>query len=282
MRVLSWNVAHNDDMWKKLDELRAQEHFDIALLQEAKPPSDVSDDRTIVPDPANHELWKTVLPGLPREWRTAIASWKPLQITPIEAAPLHLVSEEDADRLPESYPGAFTAVRVAGTALVSVYGAWEHLPGSHGSYSIAAVHRTISDLTRLWYGEKQPRVVIAGDWNIWHKYGDRTPAAKQVRQWSTRHNSVFSRLDAEGLRVAGPYGSGPLERCPCGTEAECRHVQTYWHNYKDGATPYQTDFVMATPGIRISEPAVVTHLKGESVWAGGISDHAPVIFDISQ
>jgi exonuclease III len=279
MRVLSWNVGHNDAAWESLEKLRAQEHFDIALLQEAKPPAEAGYARTVIPDSGRRDLWKTELFEHPRGWRTAIAAWEPLDVDPIECAPLHCVAEEDPDRLPESYPGAFTAVRVGDVALVSFYGIWEHLPGPRGSYSIAAVHRAISDLTRLW-GSHRSRVVIAGDWNAWHRYGDRDPAARQVHQWSTRNNTVFARLEAEGLQVAGPFGESPLDRCPCGADPECRHVQTYWHQYEEGAKPYQTDYVLATSTVEITGVSVVTHLNGEALWNTGISDHAPLIFDL--
>ena len=50
---------------------------------------------------------------------------------------------------------------------------------------------------------------------------------------------------------------------------------------KDGATPYQTDYVMATSAVGIIAPRVVTHVRERSVWGSGVSDHAAVIFDVA-
>src|SRR4051812_38731933 len=277
MRVLSWNVGHNQGIWQTLEELRSQEQFDVALLQEATAPTESQVSRGVTPDQLDVKRWRTEISGHPRPWRTAVAWWGPLDVQPIESAPLAQVSEDDLERLPESYPGAFTAVRIGDLKLVSLYGVWEHLPGAGGSYSLASVPRAISDLTRLWFGETNPQIAIAGDWNVWHSYGDAP--AWDVRQWSSRSDTVFARMEAEGLHLAGPFGQSALAACPCGPRDDCRHVQTYWHQHKEGATPYQTDYVAATAAVEISAPAVVTHLHAEPLW-NGLSDHAALVFDI--
>ena len=193
MRVLVWNIAHNTRMWGLLDALREQEQFEVALLQEAVPPADGDGTRRVVPPVEDGAGWSTELFGYPRPWRTAVASWTDgVRVEPIESRPIAGVKEDDRSCLPESYPGAFTAVRANGVVLVSFYGVWEHLAEDlKSSYSIASVHRTISDLTRLWFGRRDPRVVIAGDWNVWHAYGNAP--RWEVRQWcSTFRHGVRS------------------------------------------------------------------------------------------
>src|SRR3954453_15631018 len=118
MRVLSWNVGHNQGIWQTLEELRSQEQFDVALLQEATAPTESQVSRGVTPDQLDVKRWRTEISGHPRPWRTAVAWWGPLDVQPIESAPLAEVSEDDLERLPESYPGAFTAVRIGDLKLV--------------------------------------------------------------------------------------------------------------------------------------------------------------------
>jgi exonuclease III len=270
MRILSWNVAHNRAMWDNLEALRAQHPFDVALLQEAVVPGGSAAGRSIEPSSANPDSWRTEVWASARPWRTAIAWWQPLQAEAIQTAPLAEVREDTPSPLPISYPGSFTAVRVGETTLVSLYGVWEHLPGGRESYSVAAMHRAISDLTRLWFGRwSAARVVIAGDWNLYRDYGD----------WASLYGTVFSRLEAEQLRLVGPFGPG-VPGCPCG-DSKCRHVQTYWHGHKAESRPYQTDFVAASKAVVVNTPVVVNELNGEPVWRE-MSDHAPVLFEVTD
>jgi len=279
MRVLCWNVAHNREIWAALEALRDSEGFDVALLQEVARPVNLPAGVSVYPDPGVTAVWETALHGYPRAWRTAVAWWGDAPVEPIPTGPLHQVAENDDRVLPESCPGAFTAVRVGETVLVSFYGVWEHLGPNDQSYSIASVHRSISDLTRLWFGRSRQQVVIAGDWNVWHAY-DATSRA-DLRQWVTRSATVFQRLEAEGLQLVGPFGEEPLEQCPCAS-SECKHVQTFWYQRKAGATPYQVDYVVTTRSVGSALKPRVVPLSGgwpdASLWP---SDHAPICFDIS-
>lgn len=281
MRVLCWNVAHNPQIWSALEVLREQEGFDIALLQEVARPTALPTGVSLHPDPNASGTWETALHGYPRAWRTAVAWWGDAPVEPIPTGPLHVVAENDDSVLPESCPGAFTAVRVGETTLVSFYGVWEHLGPNDQSYSIASVHRSISDLTRLWFGRSRRPVVIAGDWNVWRAYD--APARSDLRQWVSRSATVFDRLSAEGLEVAGPFGSEPLTRCPCGTASSCQHVQTYWHLHKPDATPYQVDYVVTTKAVRLSvKPRVITEVGNASLVQQRVSDHCPIVFDLAD
>jgi hypothetical protein len=179
---------------------------------------------------------------------------------------------EEQETLPESSPGSFTAVRVGDTTLVSLYGLWEHLAGSSEPSSVASMHRSISDLTRLWIGRARPKVVIAGDWNLWRGYSE----------WAARYGTVFSRLEAEGFVFLGPSGAEPLERCPCGPARDCTHVQTYWRHHRIDSVPYQTDFVAATDAVHIRDCYVLSDVDGQPLWRSGVSDHAPVVFDVDD
>src|SRR4051812_34020151 len=110
MRVLSWNVGHNPEIWDAVEVLRAQEGFDVALLQEATPPLASHHTRCVAPPHPAERPWITEMSGYPRKWRTAVAWWDGVAVDAIESAPLATVAEDD-ERLPESCPGAFTAVR---------------------------------------------------------------------------------------------------------------------------------------------------------------------------
>src|SRR4051794_17035352 len=92
MRVLSWNVGHNQGIWQTLEELRSQEQFDVALLQEAIAPTESQVSRGVTPDQLDVKRWRTEISGHPRPWRTAVAWWGPLDVQPIESAPLAQVS----------------------------------------------------------------------------------------------------------------------------------------------------------------------------------------------
>jgi exonuclease III len=270
VRVLTWNVAHNPENWAVLDRVHEVEAVEVALLQEATRP-DRTPQRHAWPDPSHDTDWSTAVAETPRRWRTAVIWWESFEVVPLATGSIAEVGEEE-ETLPESAPGLFTAVRVGNTSLVSLYGLWEHLAGSREAYSVASVHRSISDLTRLWIDRRDPKVVIAGDWNLWRGYG----------QWAARYSTVFSRLEAEGFSYLGPRGTSPLERCPCGTAMECTHVQTYWRHHKAESVPYQTDFVAATEAVRIHDCRVLSHLEGQPLWRSGVSDHAPVVFDLDD
>ena len=64
VKLITWNIARRDEAWRYPLETDA----DIALLQEAAPPSaDVVGRLDVDPAP-----WRTAGAGLNRRWRTAV------------------------------------------------------------------------------------------------------------------------------------------------------------------------------------------------------------------
>src|SRR5258707_548869 len=80
-------------------------------------------------------------------------------------------------------------------------------------------------------------LVLAGDLNIWRGYGGK--------KWEPGYRSVFDRLEAYGIRLAGPHRTvgSPLPECPCKDGEDCSHVRTYRHGRRQDSRPLQLDFV---------------------------------------
>src|SRR5574341_502986 len=156
MRIVSWNLnratwshrkrlvaaeEHRKQAWDQLAALGA----DLALIQEAPPPSDelASPPIATLPQGWDAEAWRSH-PGPARWWCSAIASWGP------ELASLHSVRTE----LDETHPGAYRVGEVAwgdtSLVVVSLYALWDYAglePGEKPRYSETSLHRSISDLT---------------------------------------------------------------------------------------------------------------------------------------
>jgi hypothetical protein len=87
--------------------------------------------------------------------------------------------------------------------LGSIYGAWENpLPSVRSSwiYADASVHRLISDLSVLIGRQRGHKIIVAGDLNVLYGYGEGGN-----RYWKARYDTVFSRSEALGLPLVGPY-----------------------------------------------------------------------------
>jgi len=87
--------------------------------------------------------------------------------------------------------------------LGSIYGAWENpLPSVRSSwiYADASVHRLISDLSVLIGRQRGHKIIVAGDLNVLDGYGEGGN-----RYWKARYDTVFSRSEALGLPLVGPY-----------------------------------------------------------------------------
>jgi hypothetical protein len=87
--------------------------------------------------------------------------------------------------------------------LASIYGAWENpLPSVRSSwiYADASVRRLISDLSVLIGRQRGHKIIVAGDLNVFYGYGEGGS-----RYWKARYDMVFSRMEALGLPLVGPY-----------------------------------------------------------------------------
>ncbi len=272
LTIASWNTNQNGDVWTHLPTLAGDgRSVDVALLQEAMPPPESARVGLCSTSPAYDDPRSWRIRGTHRRpWCSAIACYDPsIKFEPRVPVPLWL--SEEGDPLVASHPGTFSVAVVTLSSgvrvvLVSLYALWDR-HDTVGIFAEATLHRALSDLAPVFYGEDH--VLLAGDLNIWPYdagYG-----------WVSKYEAVFQRLKADGMERVGPNppaGRGALPRCPCGAEAGCTHVQTYRHQRRPDAAPYQLDYVFASkklaPLVRSS-----TVRDDEAIWA--LSDHCPTI-----
>lgn len=268
-RLVTWNMARRAAAWREL----AASDVDVALLQEATPPpADVA---------ANIEVdgseWKT---GTGRNWRTVVARFSNrVQVDWIIPKSL---DETCMGELGVSRPGTLAAAHVQPLSgepfvAVSVYGAWEKPHSSTRRdfiYADASVHRLISDLSVFVEKRQRQNVLVAGDLNILHGYGERGDA-----YWARRYETVFSRMEALGFKFVGPQQPHGRQADPWPSELppESGNVPTY---YRRGQSPTtctrQLDFVFAsghfTNGLRVQAR------NAPDDW--GPSDHCRIEIEI--
>jgi hypothetical protein len=271
MRIVSWNLHCLTDLWDSLDRDLA---IDVALLQEAPLPTSASP--VILPSDRNDWAtagWKA------RRFRTAIAVFgHTCEVVEIPTAPLGLA---DHDTLAVSCPGTITAAKLTTPdetmTLVSAYAGWEHPIPYHEDgwiYADASAHRLISDVAGLVDSQYDHNIIVAGDFNILHGYGEGGSP-----YWGRRYQTVFDRMDAIGLPFIGPQypngervGSAPEERPP-----ESLDVPTFRARHADPATATrQLDFVFASRSLR--DRLQVRALNSLEEW--GPSDHCRVTIDL--
>ena len=245
LKLISWNIAHREQPWHALSNSDA----DVALLQEATaPPEDLFDAKQINPG-----SWNTAGAGLNRPWRTAIANLS--QRAALEWIDAHPVHEAHPGELGISRSGTLAAARIIvpnqePVVVISAYGAWERplsATQSQWIYADASVHRLLSDLAVFIGHQKRHRLIIAGDFNILHGYGEDGSS-----YWKDRYNTVFTRLAAMGLTFAGPQSPNGLQADPWPSElpADSLNVPTFHSNRQtpDSATR-QLDFVFVSSSL---------------------------------
>ncbi len=260
LRILSWNIAHTTEAWRRIGELGA----DVALLQEAVPPPDGYGDLSYVAPPSSD--WRCTVRGVRSFATTVVRLDDRLRFEPVATVPLDEVA---GDSIGTSHPGQFAIARLGldglSVTVVSLYGVWERQTGV-GIYAEASLHRALSDLTPLL--QQRSPLVIAGDLNIFRGY-----TLDGEAYWRPRYESVFDRLAAYDVDFVGPRGTGALDNCRCGG-AECDHVRTYRHQRKVDSRPDQLDFVFANGAARklLQDCQVVAT---DETWA--VSDHAPIL-----
>ena len=181
--------------WQYLrDELAA----DVALVQEAVPPDHCE------------AVYKPVDPNNPRaKWGSAVVVLSSkYRLNPRTRRPLG--SDASQGELLESHPGASAVADVVEASsqvprmvAVSFYGAWEYLPKDpekpqkrQAIYSVAASHRTLSDLTPLLvWARRMPHklpVLLAGDFNATTQI-----ASENFWEWSNERNPPPSSIGCE-------------------------------------------------------------------------------------
>lgn len=252
VRFLSWNMQHRAESWEWLWRRAPEEGVQVALLQEAAPPVMVPHGVRIHPAEDQHWSIRGAGVGTTRNWCSAVVCFDPeLDFEAIVATPL---VDARPGEIVSSHPGQWAAARIGGRSVpravtfISMYGLWIDVQ----NYAVPSVHRALSDCTPLFWGARP--TVIAGDFNIWRGYGE----------WRSGYDSVFTRLDSEGFKLLGPYGS-PFPDCPC-DHPNCNHVATL---RRGEHKRWQTDFVFGK-SVGDMHCSVV-----EDSWT--VSDHVAVL-----
>jgi endonuclease/exonuclease/phosphatase family metal-dependent hydrolase len=162
--------------------------------------------------------------------------------------------------------------------VASVYGLWEAPLRSRQSgwiYADASVHRVLSDLSALVGREMVPPLIVAGDLNLLHGYGEMGSP-----YWRERYETVFARARAIGLRFIGPQapeGGHPAIPRPDELPAESRNIPTFRTRSGDPTSAQrQLDFVFASDSL--AERVTVRALHGEEQW--GPSDHCRIQIEV--
>ena len=275
LRLVSWNMSHNrgPNAWARLT---SDPQLDVALLQEAcVPPTGVA--RQVVPTPDSAK-WLTA-GNKPTAWRTAIVRLRDgVALHPRKLVP---VGRWAKGAVPVSRKGTLAVADIAFGAepitLVSAYAVWE-TPSPKRSWIIAdaSAHRLISDVSSLISTQRDHRIIVAGDFNIYRGEGDHGSV-----YWKQRYATVFDRMEAIGLPLVGPFGSVDPAAAP-GRVAAPRdrpNVPTYRTKRDEARTAtHQLDFVFASQSLH--SRLKVRALDGDDEW--GPSDHCRVQIDLAD
>jgi endonuclease/exonuclease/phosphatase family metal-dependent hydrolase len=274
VKIISWNIARRDEAWRLLADTEA----DIALVQEAaRPPDDVADRLDVDLSP-----WYTAGAGLTRPWRAAVVKLSDR----VNLRWLEPKSLEDAHR------GEFAVSRIGTLAaailtpstgepfiVASMYAPWEkphRTTESSWIYADGSVHRVISDLSSLIGQQVGHSLLVAGDLNILHGYGEGGSD-----YWAERYASAFGRMSALGLSLVGPQAPAGRRADPWPAELppSSNNVPTFYTSHQTPATATrQLDFVFASDGL--SEQVRVSALNEPEHW--GPSDHCRVGIEVEQ
>ena len=181
-----------------------------------------------------------------------------------------------------SRPGTLAAATVTPSSrepfvAVSLYGAWENphsMTKGDFSYADASVHRLISDLSVFASKQSRQNILVAGDFNVLHGYGEHGDA-----YWGARYETVFRRMAVLGFKFVGPQAPNGRHAEPWPDELPRarNNVPTYHAKHQSPATcTRQLDFVFASG--KLAEGVRVTALNEPDQW--GPSDHCRVEIEI--
>ncbi|MEA3339237.1 MAG: endonuclease/exonuclease/phosphatase family protein [Chloroflexota bacterium] len=273
LRIVSWNINQQRDLWQEL----INSDMDVALLQEAKPPSP---ELASLLELAHPLTWETAS-VLNLSYRTAIArlsdrvTMQPRKLGTIKAA--------QSDELAVSRMGtlAVADIVVGSTGEVitvaSMYGVWESPTKDTGSswiYADASVHRLISDLSALIGRQKGHKIIASGDLNILYGYGEHRSS-----YWKSRYDTIFARMAALGLPFVGPQAPDGGEQAhpwPDELPQDSKNVPTF--KTRSGATTRQIDFVFASESLR--NRLRVRAMNSPKEW--GPSDHCRILIELED
>jgi exonuclease III len=268
LRIVSWNVA-GKPLWPKMIEIDA----DIGLLQEAAVPVDPWP-RAVIPQPSEH--WGTA--GWTGDaWRRRTAIVQVDDRHPLRAVPLAELGSGQEGAVPVSHAGALAVCELefAGEdlAVASVYAPWERAR-TGVIFADASAHRLLSDLSTLVATTRHHRLIVAGDLNILHGYGEEGDP-----YWAARYQTVFDRAEAMGLSFVGPQAPNGRQADPWPDELpmDSHDVPTYRTSQQTPRTATrQLDFVFAST--ELADRLDVHALNQPDDW--GPSDHCRVVIDL--
>jgi exonuclease III len=266
IELVSWNMNRRA-FW---DELASETSVDVALLQEAPRPPESP--HLWATHPAGDDEWRTE--GWQFECRTCVVQLSD-RVT-LRPRSLREPADGDTAALGASRSGSLTVADVIrnGEYLCTVasgYANWESSADRDDLiFADASAHRLLSDLSSLVTGRKGERLLLAGDFNILHGYGEHGDT-----YWGKRYQSVFDRAEAMGLRYVGPQHPNGRQASPPPSELpeDSLDVPTFRHSRQtvEGASR-QMDFVFAT-----SELASLIETRAQNDVADwGPSDHCRV------
>lgn len=152
--------------------------------------------------------------------------------------------------------GVVVAVAKPGGAPITVVSAYGliQLRANGVRYAVPSVHGLLNNLTATLdvHRSREP-VVLAGDLNV----SPQIPPPDR-----DAHAAVIARLEAFGLRDCFDTGNNG-------------YVRTHRHRNDPASTPYQDDWVFASPSFRVVECA-----PRDEPAAWELSDHCPVVADL--
>lgn len=276
IRMMSWNIGRRSDAWQTL----LDSNIDLGLLQEALPPP-LALAKHIEVDPAP---WNTAGSSSNRPWRAAVAKFSDrVQMHPW---PLASITEASSAELAVSRSGTLAVADVTlpetgeVLTLASMYGAWEKPLAAFGSswiYADASVHRLISDLSVLIGRQRGHKIIAAGDLNVLRGYGEGGS-----QYWKARYDTIFSRMEALGLPLVGPYapeGGRPPDPWP----SELPRISTTVPTFRTAAARPETasrqlDFVFASKSLKHRLRTYALNAAEE--W--GPSDHCRILIELRE
>ena len=279
VKIISWNMnqKHDAESWQWLTCTEA----DVALLQEAKQPTD-----GVEHDPGGAMLSESES----NQWMISGYAKPSGRATVVRLSDNVCLrwhkwcsfSTKESGRFRVSRPGTIVAAEVLPSVdgafepfvVVSMYAVWEnyHKSTTTGKcFADASAHRLISDLSVFLYPEKDHRVIAAGDLNILYGYGESGDD-----YWAGRYGSVFGRMEALGMKFIGPQYPNGQQAHPWPDELPkgSRNVPTHC---KLGRSERQMDFVFASESM--AESVDVWALNAPEQW--GPSDHCRVEINVT-
>ena len=194
----------------------------------------------------------------------------------------HRIGDPGGLGVPVSVPGTIALAEIIlrnGEAItvVSAYSKWEYtFPKKQPNFADASAHRVISDISALVSNPNDHQIIVAGDWNIFHGYGD-----DGSYYWKSRYQTVFGRMEALGLEFVGPQYQGGIQadRNPGYFPPNCKNVPTFRRGgaSKPDSARDQLDFVFASSGLQ--DRLHVRALNAPEEW--GPSDHCRIAIELS-